>query len=77
MVLVLDAEARADLLQTGQHDVDGQGIQRHQRGSKRDEFPTGDRQAGLLACRGGRLVHLAIPIDAIQKGMRRLTAHST
>ena len=31
VVLVLDAEAGADLLQAGQHDVDGKRVQRHQR----------------------------------------------
>ena len=30
VVLVFDAKAGADLLQAGQHDVDGQGVERHQ-----------------------------------------------
>ena len=39
VVFVLDAEAGADLLQAGQHDVDGQRVERHQRRGERDEFP--------------------------------------
>ncbi len=51
VVLVLDAEARADLLQAGQHDVDGQGFSAISAAAERDEFPARDPQ--LLRC--GRL----------------------
>jgi hypothetical protein len=33
MVLVGDAKACADLLQAGQHDVDGERVERHQAGA--------------------------------------------
>jgi hypothetical protein len=38
MIFVLDAEAGADLLQCGQHDVDGQRVDCHQESRKRDKF---------------------------------------
>ncbi len=57
VVFVLDAKAGADLLQSGQHDVDGQRIERHEGCGKRDELPARDRQAACLAGRGGLLVH--------------------
>jgi hypothetical protein len=38
VVLVLDAEARADLLEAGQHDVDGERVERHQERHERNEF---------------------------------------
>jgi hypothetical protein len=38
VVLSLDAEAGADFLQAGQHDVDGERIERHQQRHERNEF---------------------------------------
>ena len=57
VVLVLDAEAGADLLQAGQHDVDGQRIERHQRGGQRDEFPARNGSAKPVCRRRSLLVH--------------------
>ena len=76
MVFVLDAEAGADLLQPGQHDVDGQRVERHQRGGHRDEFPARNRQdeAGFL--RRSLLVHGARPVVA-KRQMRRKAGAST
>ena len=71
VVLVLDAKTGADLLQAGQHDVDGQRIERHQRGCHRDELPPRNRQREAGLRRRSFLVHDA-SLSSKQTKMRRL-----
>ena len=75
VVLVLDAEAGADLLQAGQHDVDGERVERHQRRGERDELPARDRQA-CSRLPGGEACWSMTIFQCAEKEMRRKPAHS-